>query len=134
MKHLIAVTIFLLGSGLANAQSAATPQSTPEGAGEVRDACIFVAKNLLMVPDLKVGIVQAFPELDPPGARLTYSTRMDAKETDISDEMECTFTRQEGKLALLRFCADSTCYASDAEDADDRRRFAEMQALFGRSR
>ncbi|THV25610.1 hypothetical protein [Peteryoungia ipomoeae] len=133
MKQLFAATVLVLCAGAANAQTATTA-TAPEGADEVRDACIFVAKNLLMVPDIKVGIVQAFPELEPPGARLTYSTRMDVEESDISDEMECAFTRQEGKLVLLRFCADSTCYASDSEDTDNRRRFAEMQALFERSR
>jgi hypothetical protein len=98
----------------------------------VEDACIFVAKSVLMVPDLKVGVVQSFPELDPPGARLTYSTRIDSEPGDITDEIECQFERGAEPLQVTRFCMDSTCYAANSENPEERRRFDEVSALMQR--
>jgi hypothetical protein len=98
----------------------------------VEDACIFVAKSMLMVKDLKIGVVQAFPELDPPGARLTYSTRMDSEPQDINDEIDCQFERGAEPLQVTRFCMDSTCYAANNEDPEERRRFEEVRALMQR--
>lgn len=120
------------------AMPAYAQQATPaSGVGEARpttveDACIFVAKNVLMVKDLKVGVVQAFPELDPPGARLTYSTRMDSQPQDISDEIECQFERGAEPLQVTRFCMDLTCYAANSEEPEERRRFEEIRALMQR--
>lgn len=141
MKHILAMALVLSGSPLtapAFAQTQARPASAgatqTDAAARVEEACAFIAKSLLMVSDLKFGIVQTFPELDPPGARMTYSTRMDAEPADITDEIECQFSENAGKLEILRFCADKTCYASDSEDLEDRRRFVEMQALIKRPR
>lgn len=141
MKHILALALVLaspIAAGPAFAQTKAQPAaggaSQADAAAKVEEACTFIAKSLLMVDTIKVGIVQAFPELDPPGARMTYSTRMDAEPGDITDEIECQFTENAGKLEILRFCADSTCYASDSEDLEDRRRFVEMQTLIKRPR
>ncbi|MDH4440107.1 MAG: hypothetical protein QE284_06950, partial [Rhizobium sp.] len=111
------------------------PRPAADTAGRpqtVEDACIFVAKSVLMAKDLKVGVVQSFPELTPPGARLTYSTRMDAGEGDITDEIECQFDVGTAPFKVTRFCMDSTCYAADSEEPEDRRRFEEVQALMER--
>lgn len=135
MKHLL-ITIPILSVFAAmsvHAQQAAAPsppaQTRPT---TVEDACLFVAKSMLMVNDLKVGVVQAFPELDPPGARLTYSTRMDSEPQQISDEIECQFERGAEPLQVTRFCMDSTCYAGNSEEPEERRRFDEIRALMQR--
>lgn len=134
MKRLFAVALCLATPAFAQ-----SPSPAPRGAEEpgtrpqtVEEACIFVAKSMLMTKDLKVGVVQSFPELTPPGARLTYSTRMDAEETDITDEIECQFDTGSSPTKVTRFCMDSTCYAADSEDHEDRRRFEEVQALMQR--
>lgn len=115
------------------AQGAATATgSTESRPSTVEDACAFVAKSVLMVKDLKIGVVQAFPELDPPGARLTYSTRMDSEPDDISDEIECQFERGADPLQVTSFCMDSTCYAANSEEPEQRRRFEEVRALMQR--
>jgi hypothetical protein len=98
----------------------------------VEDACVFVAKSMLMVKELRIGVVQSFPELSPPGARLTYSTKLDAKDTEIDQEIECQFDPDAQPLKVTRFCMDSTCYAIDSEDQEDRRRLLEVQALMAR--
>ncbi|WP_377275483.1 hypothetical protein [Rhizobium sp. R86522] len=123
----------LLAAAPALAQQAATSSDATEARpATVEDACIFVAKNMVMVKDLKVGVVQAFPELDPPGARLTYSTRMDSEPQDISDEIECQFERDAEPLQVTRFCMDLTCYAANSEEPEERRRFEEIRALMQR--
>lgn len=115
------------------AQGAATATGSTEARpATVEDACAFVAKSVLMVKDLKIGVVQAFPELDPPGARLTYSTRMDSEPDDISDEIECQFERDADPLQVTRFCMESTCYAANSEEPEQRRRFEEVRALMQR--
>jgi hypothetical protein len=124
----------LLATSLALAQTKAEPGAAAAGAkpATVEDACVFVAKSVLMVQDLKIGVVQAFPELDPPGARLTYSTRMDSEPEVISDEIECQFERGAEPLQVTRFCMDSTCYAPNSEQPEERRRFEEIRALMQR--
>src|SRR3546814_8997018 len=42
---------------------------------DLEKACLAVAQNFLLAPTIKTGVVQSFPELEPPGARMTYSTR-----------------------------------------------------------
>lgn len=113
-------------------EAAASTGAAQAKPATVEDACIFVAKSMLMVKELKVGIVQAFPELNPPGARLTYSTRMDTEPQNISDEIECQFERGAEPLQVTRFCMDVTCYAGNSEEPEERRRFEEIRALMQR--
>jgi hypothetical protein len=140
MKRLlisIPIASLLMMAPAAAQQSSGTAASGAPAASEARpttveDACLFVARSMLMVEDLKVGVVQAFPELDPPGARLTYSTRMDAEPQDITDEIECQFERGTEPLQVTRFCMDVTCYAANSEEPEERRRFEEIRALMQR--
>lgn len=134
-RLLITIPILSLFAAIpAHAQQSAAPTApaTETRPTTVEDACLFVAKSMLMVKDLKVGVIQAFPELDPPGARLTYSTRMDSEPEDISDEIECQFERGAEPLQVTRFCMDSTCYAGSSEEPEERRRFEEIRALMQR--
>ncbi|QLF70064.1 hypothetical protein FE840_011230 [Peteryoungia desertarenae] len=114
---------------------AATPAIAQEKVQltNVDDACIFVARSMLMVEDIKVGIVQSFPTLEPPGARLTYSEQMDAEAAEIDDQIECQFEDAEAPFRLLRYCMDSVCYAADSNDPEDRRRFTEIRELMSRA-
>ena len=134
MKHLlISVPILsLLAVIPAHAQQAQVAQPGAAKPATVEDACVFVAKSMLMVTELKIGVIQSFPELDPPGARLTYSTRMDSKPQDINDEIECQFDRGAEPLQVTRFCMDVTCYAANSEEPEERRRFEEIRALMQR--
>jgi len=135
-RLLIPISVLsLLAMGPAQAQQSqgtqvpAATDSSMKKPETVEEACIFVAKSVLMVNDLKIGVVQAFPELDPPGARLTYTTRMDSKPEDISDEIECQFEGGAEPLQVTRFCMDLTCYAANSEEPEERRRFEEVRAL-----
>lgn len=133
-RHLFTIPLLsLLAVAPAHAQQNSTGSATTEARPTtVEDACIFVAKSMLMVKDLKIGVVQAFPELDPPGARLTYSTRLDSEPQDITDEIECQFERGAEPLQVTRFCMDVTCYAANSEEPEERRRFEEVRALMQR--
>ncbi|WP_051903898.1 hypothetical protein [Neorhizobium vignae] len=118
---------------------AATPAtlfSSPAAAQsqQLEQACITVAKNFLLVPSIKTGIVQSFPELDPPGARLTYSTREDAKPTDFTNQIECEFDKGQPPFRLQRFCISDTCYGPNEQDQDNRRRYLEVKALMDRQK
>lgn len=99
---------------------------------ELEKACISVAQKFLLVPAIATGVVQSFPELDPPGARLTFSTRDDAKASDFTNEIECEFKNATAPFALFRFCISGTCYSEKEEDLENRRRFLEVQALMAR--
>lgn len=133
-RFLISIPLLsLLAAAPSNAQQTATiAGDAGTRPATVEDACIFVAKSMLMTKDLKVGVVQAFPELDPPGARLTYSTRLDSEPQDISDEIECQFEKGAEPLKVTRFCMDVTCYAANSEEPEERRRFEEIRALMQR--
>jgi hypothetical protein len=99
---------------------------------ELETACINVAKSFLLSPVLNTGVVQSFPELTPPGARLTYSTRQNPEPTDFNDEVECIFKNATAPLELVQFCMSDTCYSQTAEEPDQRRRFEEVKALMTR--
>lgn len=118
-----AVTSALLAAHPAAAQS---PQ--------IEQACATVAKNFLLVPNIKTGIVQSFPELDPPGARLTYSIREDAKPTDFTSEIECEFDKPQPPMNLMRFCISKTCYGPNEQQPENRRRYQEVKALMDRKK
>ncbi|CDN47160.1 hypothetical protein [Neorhizobium galegae] len=130
MKHALLAAALLAASPAALlAPSPAAAQSP-----QLEQACISVAKNFLLVPSLKTGIVQSFPELDPPGARLTYSTREDPKPTDFSSEIECEFDKGQQPFRLQRFCISDTCYGPNEQDQDRRRRYLEVRALMDRQK
>ncbi|WJH39485.1 hypothetical protein N7E02_22135 [Aliirhizobium terrae] len=101
---------------------------------QLEQACMTVAKNFLLVPTLKTGIVQSFPELDPPGARLTYSTRDDAKPTDFTNEIDCEFDKATPPFTLQRFCISRTCYGPNEQEPENRRRFLEVKAIMDRQK
>ena len=42
---------------------------------DLEATCKTVAKNFFLSDGLAIGTVQSFPELKPPGVRMTYSTR-----------------------------------------------------------
>ncbi|MGK6312681.1 hypothetical protein [Neorhizobium sp. DT-125] len=130
MRHaLLAVALF-------TAMPAALVTAPPAAAQspQLEQACVTVAKNFLLVPNIKTGIVQSFPELDPPGARLTYSTREDAKPTDFNNEIECEFDKATPPLSLQRFCISDTCYGPNEQEQENRRRYLEVKALMDRQR
>ncbi|CAD7044073.1 hypothetical protein REJC140_03773 [Pseudorhizobium endolithicum] len=115
--------VFLLAASPAMAQSP-----------ELEKACVTVAQNFLLVPVIKTGVVQSFPELDPPGARLTYSTREDAKASDFTNEIECEFSSATPPFTLTRFCISDTCYSENEQEPENRRRYLEVKALMDRQK
>ncbi len=107
--------------------SPATAQSL-----KVEDLCVKVAKHLLMTDTLHTGVVQSFPELKPPGARMTYSTRDGVEKKDIVDTFECQFDSAKAPFGLKRFCLASTCYSADEKNEENKRRFDEVRILLER--
>jgi hypothetical protein len=99
---------------------------------ELEKACVAVAQNFLLTPTLKTGVVQSFPELEPPGARLTYSTRQDPQPTDFTNEIECQFASATPPFNLVRFCISSACYSETEQEPENRRRYLEVKALMDR--
>lgn len=126
----VALAVFAAAglAGLTQAQPAAAQSP------ELEQACVAVAKNFLLVSTLKTGIVQSFPELSPPGARLTYSTREDAKPTDFNNEIDCEFDKPTAPFGLLRFCISQTCYGPGEQEPERQRRFQEVKALMDRQK
>lgn len=121
MKPVLFAAVMLAAPTLVHAQSPG-----------LEDTCALVARNFEMVKAVKVGIVQTFPELKPPGVRMTYSTKMDAAEGDIGDTIECQFETASAPFKLVKFCLGSTCYAADEKNADRLRRFEEAQSLLAK--
>ena len=96
-------------------------------------ACTKVARDFNLASTITLGAVQSFPELSPPGVRLTYSTDRNAKPEDIDDQLECEFDSNTAPLGLKRFCLERTCYSADSKDPAERRRFEEIRLLMERS-
>jgi len=99
---------------------------------KVEDLCVKVAKHLLMTDTLHTGVVQSFPELKPPGARMTYSTRDGVEKKDMVDTIECQFESAKAPFGVKRFCIASTCYSADEKNAENKRRFDEVRILLER--
>lgn len=100
---------------------------------ELERACAGIAAQFQMVPSVKIGVAQSFPELDPPGARLTYSIEPDAKPDEIDDQIECQFKTAAPPYELIKFCLDRTCYSTAGDDPEMRRRFEEIRILVERA-
>jgi hypothetical protein len=100
---------------------------------QLESTCQTVAKNFLLTDHLSIGIVQSFPELKPPGVRMTYSTRDGATKADMSDSFECEFDKAEPPYHLSKFCVSTLCYSPNEGDADRKRRFEEMRILLDRA-
>lgn len=114
-------------AGLALATGPAAAQ-----APKIEDVCVQVAKHLLMTQTIHTGVVQSFPDLKPPGARLTYSTRDNTEPKDMVDTISCEFKNTAAPYDLQRFCLSSTCYAADERNNENRRRFEEVRILLQR--
>jgi hypothetical protein len=117
----------ILAVGIAALPTFALAQSP-----DLEKTCEQAAKDFFLTDRLTVGIVQSFPELKPPGVRFTYSTRQDAAKADITDIFECQFENPAAPYHLTRFCVSDTCYSSKEEDAERKRRFAEIRDLLDR--
>ncbi len=130
MRHVV----FAVAAASAALVGFIQPQSAAAQSPQLEQACVAVAKNFLLVQTLKTGIVQSFPELDPPGARLTYSTREDAKPTDYNNEIDCEFDKATPPFGLVRFCISKTCYGPGEQEPENRRRFQEVKALMDRQK
>ena len=100
----------------------------------LESTCMAVAKNFFMVDALNVGVVQSFPEIEPPGARFKYSERADMKKADMTDTFDCEFDNANAPKRILRFCVSRICYAADEDDPERKRRFQEMQVLLQRAK
>jgi hypothetical protein len=115
---------------------AATPiVAVPPAAAQsmkIEDLCVKVAKHLLMTETFHPGVVQSFPELKPPGARMTYSTRDGVEKKDMVDTFECQFNSPTAPYGLQRFCLASTCYSADEKNQENKRRFDEVRILLER--
>jgi hypothetical protein len=129
MRHLLLAASLAIPAALI---AAANPTPAAAQSPGLEQACIAVAKHFLLAPVLKTGIVQSFPELNPPGARLTYSTRDNPQPTDFNNIIECEFDKPQAPFGLVRFCLSNTCYSPTEEEPERQRRFQEVKALMDR--
>jgi hypothetical protein len=100
---------------------------------ELEDTCKSVAKSFFMTDQLAIGTVQSFPELKPPGVRMSYSTRQGTAPAEMTDIFGCEFDKADKPHNLLRFCVSSTCYSANVDDGDRKRRFDEIRILLNRA-
>lgn len=111
----------------------ALPATAVAQSPDLEETCKSVAKSFFMSDQLAIGTVQSFPELEPPGVRMTYSTRQGTAPAEMTDIFECQFDKTDKPRNLARFCVSSTCYFPTVDDADRKRRFEEMRILLSRS-
>lgn len=100
---------------------------------DLEATCQSVAKGFFMTEKLAIGTVQSFPELKPPGARMTYATRASTAAADMTDTFECEFEKTDKPHELVKFCVSRTCYSANEADGDRKRRFEEAKTLLARS-
>ncbi|MCY1664097.1 hypothetical protein [Rhizobium sp. SL86] len=131
MRHLLFAASLAIPAALIAAANASSAAAQSPG---IEQACMAVAKHFLLAPVLKTGIVQSFPELDPPGARLTYSTRENPQPTDFNNVIECEFGKAQPPFGLVRFCVSDTCYSPTEDEPERQRRFQEVKALMDRQK
>lgn len=111
----------------------ALPANAMAQSPELEDTCKSVAKSFFMTDQLTIGTVQSFPELKPPGVRMSYSTRQGTPPAEMTDIFECEFDKADKPHNLARFCVSSTCYSPNGDDGDRKRRFDEMRILLNRA-
>ncbi|WP_085989833.1 hypothetical protein [Rhizobium mesoamericanum] len=109
------------------------PASAFAQSRELEATCQSVARGFFMVSKLAIGTVQSFPELKPPGVRMTYSTREGTTPAEMTDAFSCEFDKVDKPHHLVRFCVSTTCYSPNEPDGDRKRRFEEARILLERS-
>lgn len=109
------------------------PTTALAQSADLEATCKIVAQNFFLSEKLGTGTIQSFPELKPPGVRMTYSTRQGAAPADMTDTFECEFDKVDKPHNLVKFCVSSTCYTAGDSDADRKRRFEEMRILLQRT-
>ncbi|WFU12338.1 hypothetical protein QA646_20715 (plasmid) [Rhizobium sp. CB3090] len=100
---------------------------------DLEATCKTVAKNFFLTDGLAIGTVQSFPELKPPGVRMSYSTRQGTAPAEMTDMFECEFNKADKPHDLVKFCVSTICYTPNDNDADRKRRFEEMRILLQRA-
>lgn len=99
---------------------------------DIEKACIDATQHFLLAKSVKIGVMQSYPELSPPGVRFTYSTDAEADPAEIDDQVNCEFERPSAPFQIKKFCLSDECYSIDAQDPENRRRFQEVKALMDR--
>jgi len=122
-----------LRNGLALFLLVASPLCAFAQSPDLEATCQSVARGFFMTDKLPVGTIQSFPELKPPGVRMTYSTREGTAAPDMTDTFSCEFDKADKPHHLVRFCVSSTCYSPNDADGDRKRRFEEARILLDRS-
>ena len=123
-----------LRNGLALFLLVASPLCAFAQSPDLEATCQSVARGFFMTDKLPVGTVQSFPELKPPGVRMTYSTREGTAAPDMTDIFSCEFDKADKPRHLVRFCVSSTCYSPNEADGDRKRRFDEARILLDREK
>ncbi|OQP85347.1 hypothetical protein BTR14_15695 [Rhizobium rhizosphaerae] len=123
----------MAGAVLAPPAFAQAPGLVPAAQATIEDACKAVTQNLLLAATLHTGVVQSFPELKPPGVRMTYSTRDGVEPKNMVDTIECQFQNTKAPFNIQRFCVSSTCYSPDERNAENKRRFEEVRTILQRA-
>ena len=93
-----------LRNGLALFLLVASPLCAFAQSPDLEATCQSVARGFFMTDKLPVGTIQSFPELKPPGVRMTYSTREGTAAADMTDIFSCEFDKADKPRHLVRFC------------------------------
>lgn len=123
IRILTPVVFLTLLPGIAAAQSA-----------DLEKACVNAAQIFLLNNNLKIGVIQSYPELTPPGVRFTYSEDADTDPADIDDQIDCEFERATTPFGISNFCVSGKCYSPSEQDEENRRRFQEVKTIMQRAK
>ncbi|WP_454858153.1 hypothetical protein [Rhizobium binxianense] len=117
------------------AASAANAFSPPVAAQsiELEQLCIRATQSFFLSQGVTFGAVQSYPELTPPGVRLSYSLNPAVDAKNMTDEIQCQFDVAQSEAVISLFCVSAVCYSEISAIAQQRRRFQEIRAILGRN-
>ncbi|MCS3742105.1 hypothetical protein [Rhizobium sp. BK661] len=95
---------------------------------DLEATCQSVARGFFMTDKRPVGTIRSFPELKPPGVRMTCFAREGVAVPDMTDTL-CEFGKTNKPHHLVGFCVSSTCYSPNEADGDRNGHFDEARIL-----
>lgn len=96
----------------------------------IESACIRAAAAMSVAPTVIADVVQSFPELDPPRAKIRFklSDKPDAQITFLT----CKFRKVNAPFEITEFCLPTGCFSQESKDPKIKALYEEVSTLLKR--
>lgn len=96
----------------------------------IESACIRAAAAMSVAPTVIADVVQSFPELDPPRAKIRF--RFPTSPEGQVFFLTCNFKRASAPFEMTEFCNHNGCFNAKAKDPKMKALYEEVSTVLQR--